>query len=88
MGKKRRSSPVGTAGNEKERQRKTQKVMLPSHAPVPPGFIAKPAIPKSKHHTYLEFVENTEKRKKKLEFQVKISTPLAIAGPISHKLGF
>jgi len=38
---------------------------------LPPGLVAKPVMaqPKSKHRSYFEFVENTDK-KKKLEFQV------------------
>ena len=42
---------------------------------LPSGLVAKPALaqPKSKHRSYFEFVENTEK-KKKLEFSV-VKTP-------------
>lgn len=39
---------------------------------MPKGLVAKPVFqqPKSKHHSYFEFVENKEK-KKKLEFEVE-----------------
>ncbi|OBS27655.1 hypothetical protein FPOA_01597 [Fusarium poae] len=44
--------------------------MFDHAAPVPAGFVAKPALPKTtKHHSYFEFVENKDK-KKKLEFQI------------------
>jgi hypothetical protein len=38
-------------------------------APLPEGLVAKPSIPKLKHRTYFEIMENKDK-KKKLEFQV------------------
>lgn len=38
---------------------------------MPVGFVAKPAIPKLKHHTYLELVENKDKKQKILEFEVE-----------------
>jgi hypothetical protein len=36
-----------------------------------PGLVARPALPKSKHKTILEWTENTDK-KKKLEIEVCI----------------
>jgi hypothetical protein len=43
-------------------------------APLPKGLVAQPAVRrvKSKHHSYFEFVENKDK-KKKLEFQVDLA---------------
>jgi hypothetical protein len=40
--------------------------------PAPAHLVAKlePLKHKSKYHSYFEFAENTEKKKKKLEFQV------------------
>ena len=69
MGRDKRSLPSAVAGGAKERHRRNQRSQFDPHAPVPEGFVAKPAQPKSKHHTYFEFVENKNK-KKKLEFQV------------------
>lgn len=40
-----------------------------SSAFLPEDLLAKPSAPKSKHHTYFEFVTN-ENKKKKLEYQV------------------
>lgn len=53
----------------KERHKRAQRSQYDPNAPVPEGFVAKPAIPKSKHQSYFEFVENKEK-KKKLEHKV------------------
>jgi hypothetical protein len=69
MGREKRNLPTVAAGGPKERHRRAQRSQYDPKAPVPEGFVAKPAVPKSKHHSYLEFVENTEK-KKKLEFKV------------------
>ncbi|PHH89279.1 hypothetical protein CDD83_6365 [Cordyceps sp. RAO-2017] len=62
------SAAVGPKERHK-RARRPQNGGLP-FASVPDGLVAKPAlpIPKSKHHSYFEFVENKEK-KKKLNFQ-------------------
>ncbi|KAF4467290.1 hypothetical protein FALBO_5825 [Fusarium albosuccineum] len=69
MGREKRSLPAAVAGGPKERHRRAQRSQYDPTAPVPPGFVAKPAIPKTKHHSYFEFVENKDK-KKKLEFQI------------------
>ena len=62
-------------GSSKERKNKSQRSQYDSTAPVPEGFVAGRPIPKSKHHTYFEIVENHAK-KKKLESQVEfISLP-------------
>lgn len=71
MGKGKRKAPSAAgAGGPKERRRRAQRSRLDPLAPVPEGLVAKPAVPRSKHQTYFEFVENKEK-KKKLEFQVE-----------------
>lgn len=71
MGKDKKHPPHTVAGGPKERHRRIPKAQFDPKAPMPTGFEAKPMMPrsKSKHHSYFEFVENTEK-KKKLEFQV------------------
>lgn len=71
MGKEKRAAPVVAAGGSKERKSKSQKSQYDSSAPVAEGFEAKRAVPKSKHHSYFEFVENDGK-KKKLEYQVDL----------------
>jgi hypothetical protein len=71
MGREKRNLPAAVAGGPKERHRRAQRSQYDHTAPVPAGFVAKPALPKTtKHHSYFEFVENKDK-KKKLEFQVK-----------------
>lgn len=71
MGREKKTLPQAVAGGPKERHRRNPKSNYDPKAPMPVGFEAKPMLPKtkSKHHSYLEFVENTNK-KKKLEFQV------------------
>ncbi|RGP64114.1 hypothetical protein FLONG3_9660 [Fusarium longipes] len=70
MGREKRNLPAAVAGGPKERHRRAQRSQFDHAAPVPTGFVAKPALPKTtKHHSYFEFVENKDK-KKKLEFQI------------------
>ncbi|QPG97519.1 hypothetical protein C2857_006445 [Epichloe festucae Fl1] len=76
MGREKRRSilPAGASGS-KERHKRAQRAQFDPLAPAPEGLVAKPSVPKSKHHTYFEFVENKEK-KKKLEVQVtRAKTP-------------
>ncbi|KAL6855400.1 hypothetical protein ACO1O0_006545 [Amphichorda felina] len=75
--KKKKHLPHAVAVGPKERHRRIPKSQFDPKAPMPTGFVAKPTVPrsKSKHHTYFEFVENTNK-KKKLEHQFTTkSTP-------------
>ncbi|KAH6885776.1 hypothetical protein B0T10DRAFT_84356 [Thelonectria olida] len=69
MGREKRNLLVGQAGGAKERHKRAQRSQYDPNAPVPEGFVAKPALPKSKHQSYFEFVENKEK-KKKLEHKI------------------
>ncbi|KAH7153106.1 hypothetical protein EDB81DRAFT_446312 [Dactylonectria macrodidyma] len=69
MGRERRNLPAAVAGGPKERHKRAQRSQYDRKAPVPEGFVAKPAIPKTKYHSYFEFVENKDK-KKKLEYQI------------------
>ncbi|KPM43342.1 hypothetical protein AK830_g3218 [Neonectria ditissima] len=69
MGRERRNLPAAVAGGPKERHKRAQRSQYDPKAPVPEGFVAKPAIPKTKYHSYFEFVENKDK-KKKLEFKI------------------
>ncbi|KND94519.1 hypothetical protein TOPH_00850 [Tolypocladium ophioglossoides CBS 100239] len=72
MGTTKRKLPAAVAGGPQERHKRAQR---PQHGPLAPvplpgGLVARPAlpIPKSKHHSYFEFVENKDK-KKKLNFE-------------------
>ncbi|KAK7429585.1 hypothetical protein QQZ08_003965 [Neonectria magnoliae] len=69
MGREKRNLPAAVAGGPKERHKRAQRSQYDPKAPVPEGFVAKPAIPKAKYHSYFEFVENKDK-KKKLEFKI------------------
>ncbi|KAG5984701.1 hypothetical protein E4U55_003648 [Claviceps digitariae] len=72
---KRKPMLLAGASGTKERHKRAQRAQFDPLAPVPEGLIAKPSVPKFKHHTYFEFVENKEK-KKKLEVQVtRAKTP-------------
>jgi hypothetical protein len=73
MGREKRNMQSNASSGPKERHRRNQRSQWDPKAPMPQGFVAKPTIPKtkSKHHSYFEFVENEDK-KKKLEFQVVI----------------
>lgn len=70
--------PSAVARGPQERHKRKNRVPLIDR-PVPPGFVAKPAIPKSKHQTYFEFVENKNK-KKPLEFQVSLDYEPVLSG--------
>lgn len=59
------------ASGPKERHKRSQRSQYHHpYSPPPDTFKAKPSLPKSKHHSYFELVENKEK-KKKLEYQVR-----------------
>lgn len=73
MGRPKRNLPATIVAGPKERHKRAQRSQYDPQAPVPEGFVAKPVAPKPKHHSYFEFVENKEK-KKKLEFQVEKKT--------------
>jgi hypothetical protein len=70
MGREKRTLPSAVAGGPKEKHRRALRSQYDPHAPVPAGLVAKPTAPKTKYQSYFEFVENKEKKKKKLEFQV------------------
>ncbi|KAH0496273.1 hypothetical protein TgHK011_003644 [Trichoderma gracile] len=76
MGRTRRALVPGAASGPKERHKRSQRSQYRDpYSPPRDRFVAKPPIPKSKHHSYFELVENKEK-KKKLEYQVTTeSTP-------------
>jgi hypothetical protein len=69
MGSSKRGTSAAAATTAQERHKKAQRNLFDPKAPLPAGLVAKPTVPKSKHHTYFEIVENKDK-KKKLEFQV------------------
>ncbi|KAH8601016.1 hypothetical protein B0O99DRAFT_502949 [Bisporella sp. PMI_857] len=60
----------------KTQKRKHEKRITREQWAVPPpsNLVAKLDAPKSKYHSYFEFAENTEKKEKKLEFQVTKNT--------------
>ncbi|KAJ6439504.1 mfs monocarboxylate transporter protein [Purpureocillium lavendulum] len=70
MGTNKRKPPATVAGGPKERHKRAQRHGNGSLSPQPAsGLGAKRPLPKpkDKHHSYLEFVENKD-RKKKLDF--------------------
>ncbi|KAL7799879.1 hypothetical protein V8C37DRAFT_365823 [Trichoderma ceciliae] len=73
MGRARRGLISAAASGPKERHKKSQKSQKSQRSQRSQyphdNFVAKPPLPKSKHHSYFELVENKEK-KKKLEFQI------------------
>ncbi|KAH8178220.1 hypothetical protein LIA77_03302 [Sarocladium implicatum] len=69
MGSSRRSAPVAASSSAKERHKKAQRMLFDHKAPLPAGLVAKPTVPKLKHKTYFEIMENKDK-KKKLEFKI------------------
>ncbi|KAL5089667.1 hypothetical protein Trisim1_005066 [Trichoderma cf. simile WF8] len=70
MGRARRGLVPGAAAGPKERHKRTQRSQYRNpYSPRHENFVAKPSLPKSKHHSYFELVENKEK-KKKLEYQI------------------
>ncbi|KAL7926482.1 hypothetical protein ACQKWADRAFT_280442 [Trichoderma austrokoningii] len=70
MGRGRRGLVPAAASGPKERHKRSQRAQYHPYSPPPDTFKAKPSLPKSKHHSYFELVENKEKKKKKLEYQV------------------
>lgn len=70
VGKKRKLQKAAVGG-AKERHKRAAKVRLASNAALPLGLEARLPRPKTsgKHHSYFEFVENADK-KKKLDYQV------------------
>jgi hypothetical protein len=71
MGKHKKGAAQPQPGNHaKDRHRKDRRGhSIDWSQPLPAGLVARREEPKSKHHSYFEFVENTDK-KKKLEFEV------------------
>ena len=65
--------PVAVAGGAKERHRRAGRPDVGSSATPVVALEARKALPKTKFHSYFEFVENKDKRKKKLDFTVKPS---------------
>jgi hypothetical protein len=78
MGREKKAVPGPATGNHaKDRHKKDRKGNILDWAtPLPPGLVAMPERPQvnTKHQSYFEFVENTE-RKKKLEYQVQTDEP-------------
>ncbi|KAK3321193.1 hypothetical protein B0T19DRAFT_403762 [Cercophora scortea] len=72
MGREKKAAPGVAAGNHaKDRHKRDRKGnLIDWAAPLPPGLVARPARPEPnpKHKSYLEFVENKDK-KKKLEIE-------------------
>ncbi|KAG8413498.1 hypothetical protein J3459_015381 [Metarhizium acridum] len=72
---KRKVKPPIRASGFKDKRRRNQRFQSDhlAPAPAPPGVLAKPTLPKSRHHTYFEFVENTDKKEKILQVKVEMS---------------
>ncbi|EFY88169.1 hypothetical protein MAC_05775 [Metarhizium acridum CQMa 102] len=66
---KRKVKPPIRASGFKDKRRRNQRFQSDhlAPAPAPQGVLAKPTLPKSRHHTYFEFVENTDKKEKILQ---------------------
>lgn len=82
---------AAVAGQRKVGQRRKEKRKLRTDwgrkIPAPANLIAKPVIPKSKHHSYFEFAENTDK-KKKIEFLVSAISHFVVMGHSSQVSGY
>ncbi|KHN98319.1 uncharacterized protein MAM_04080 [Metarhizium album ARSEF 1941] len=70
MGREKRKvkPPIGVSGL-KEKRRRNQRFLFDPLAPALRDLAAKPTLPKSRHHTYFEFVENTDKKDKPLQLK-------------------
>ncbi|ROT40265.1 hypothetical protein SODALDRAFT_329960 [Sodiomyces alkalinus F11] len=70
MGREKKKRPqLSTVASAKERHRKKTRRETGRSAPSPSQLEARKAIPKSRHQTYLEFVQNEDYKKKPLDFQ-------------------
>jgi hypothetical protein len=82
MGSSKRGAPRPSAA--KVRHKKMHKMLVGANAPLPAGLVAKPTIPKLKHHTYFEIVENKDKKKKletKVHFRIVKNETLCSPSP-------
>jgi len=52
----------------KDQKKRDMKTMW--NGPPPSNLVGKLELPKPKYHSYFEFMENTERKEKRLEFQV------------------
>lgn len=71
---------VGTAVQNHKKRTRHAHADWDRSIPVPAHLVAKPTIAKSKHQTYYEIADNTDK-KKKLEFEVDMPW---LQGPYCH----
>jgi hypothetical protein len=85
MGREKKSGPGPAPGSHAKEKHRRAGRGLDWSGPAPRGLIAKPELPiiKSKHHSYFEFVENKDK-KKKLEFKVMVLSVGSDAVQLSH----
>lgn len=79
MGREKKNAPgAAVGGHAKERHKRDRKGnLIDWTAPLPAGLVARPDRPRvsSKHKSWLEFIENKDK-KKKLEFEVTGYAPV------------
>ncbi|KAH6688309.1 hypothetical protein F5X68DRAFT_275230 [Plectosphaerella plurivora] len=66
MGREKKSTARPSTGKEKHRRTIKE---IKRNAPLPPGLVARKAVPVSKHKTVLELVENKDFKKKPLDFE-------------------
>ena len=59
-----------TAKMQKRKDQKRRDMKTTWEGPPPSNLVGKLELPKPKYHSYFEFMENTERKEKKLEFQV------------------
>ena len=63
-----------TAKMQKRKDQKRREMKNMWEGPPPSNLVGKLELPKPKYHSYFEFMENTERKEKKLEFQVPNSS--------------
>ncbi len=85
MGREKRTAPgVGTGEHAKERHKRDRRGnVIDWTAPLPPGLVARPERPRisSGHKSWFEFIQNKDKKKKKLEFEVLLDLRQPIDRP-------
>ena len=74
-----------TAKMQKRKDQKRRDMKYMWEGPPPSNLVGKLELPKPKYHSYFEFTENTERKDKRLEFQVP--EPPSISWLANHSGG-
>ncbi|KAI9738490.1 MAG: hypothetical protein M1818_005387 [Claussenomyces sp. TS43310] len=69
MTRRKAAAAASVKAIQKRREKRKGRTDWTRKIAAPGNLVAKPVIPKSKHHSYFEFAENTDK-KKKIEFLI------------------